>query len=79
LNNGDNEISWDEFLVGMRRIKGPAQAVDMVRLLFDQKRDAQAQQERMEEQMQVLIRLETRQSEMHDMISFVRLPKSNTW
>jgi len=79
LNNGDNEISWDEFLVGMRRIKGPAQAVDMVRLLFDQKRDAQAQQERMEEQMQVLIRLETRQSEMHDMISSVRLQKSNTW
>jgi len=51
LDNGNGEISWDEFVVGMRRIKGPAQSVDLVRLLFDHKRECQVQQDLLEEQL----------------------------
>jgi len=40
LDNGNGEVSWDDFMYGMQRIRGTAQSVDIMTLLCMQQKEA---------------------------------------
>lgn len=79
LNNGHNEVSWDEFLIGMLRLRGPAQSMDLMRLLFDHKREAQLQQDIMDEHRKILKHVEALQEDLYCLLRSAgrqRIPKA---